>query len=110
MHYINYKKEEDLGKALIGFIHKEEVARVVATEERNFNVSKSVTLEHCFKEERKQELQKRGKHQDGFSVPSRIEKGITCKIYLKQQLIKDSFEVKRYSKGLLVQIKEICKI
>ena len=28
------------------------------------------------------------------------------KIYIKQQLLKDSFEVKRYSKGLLVQIKE----
>ena len=27
------------------------------------------------------------------------------KIYLKQQLLKDSFEVKRYGKGLLVQIK-----
>ena len=28
------------------------------------------------------------------------------KIYLKQQLLKDIFEVKRHSKGLLVQIKE----
>ena len=28
------------------------------------------------------------------------------KIYIKQQLLKDSFEVKRYCKGLLVQIKE----
>ena len=28
------------------------------------------------------------------------------KIYIKQKLVKDSFEVKRYGKGLLVQIKE----
>ena len=28
------------------------------------------------------------------------------KIYIKQQLLKDSFEVKKYSKELLVQIKE----
>ena len=28
------------------------------------------------------------------------------KIYLKQQLLRDAFVVKRYSKGLLVQIKE----
>ena len=28
------------------------------------------------------------------------------KIYLKQQILKDSFEVKRYGKGLLVQIIE----
>ena len=34
-YYINYKKEE---------------CTVVATEERNVNVSKSVTMEHCFKE------------------------------------------------------------
>ena len=53
------------------------------------------------KENRKQ--QKRGKRQDGFSVPSRTEEG---KIYIKQQQLKDSFEVKRYDKGLLVQIME----
>ena len=28
------------------------------------------------------------------------------KIYLKQKLLKDTFAVKRYGKGLLVQIKE----
>ena len=28
------------------------------------------------------------------------------KIYLKQQLLKDSFKIKRYGKGLLVQKKE----
>ena len=28
------------------------------------------------------------------------------KVYLKQQLLKESFEVKKYGKGLLVEIKE----
>ena len=39
-----YKKEEDRVKALIGIIHEGGVARVVATEERDVNVSKSVKL------------------------------------------------------------------
>ena len=67
-YYINYKKEEDGVNALMGLV-QEEVARVIATDERNVNVSKSVTMEHCFKNE--------GKHQNGFSVPLRTEKGIT---------------------------------
>ena len=42
-----------------------------------------------------------------FSVPSRIEKKLHEKQDIfKAAIIKDSFEVKRYSKGLLVQIKE----
>ena len=60
-------------------IHEEGMARVVATEEKNVNMSKRVKIEHCFKEERKQEITKKGKHQDGFSVPSRIEKEIILK-------------------------------
>ena len=56
------------------------MARVVATEERNVNVSKRVTMEHCFKEEGKQEItKKKEKHQDGFSVPSRTEREIILK-------------------------------
>ena len=68
--YVKYRMEEDRIKALIGLKHQGGVARVVATEERYGNVSKSnVTMEHCFKEE--------GKHKDGFSVPSRTENEIT---------------------------------
>ena len=59
---------------MIGLIHREGVARVVATEEKNVNVSKRVLTEHCFKEEGKQGITKKKKHQDGFSVPSRTEK------------------------------------
>ena len=47
-------------------IHEEGVARLVATEEKNVNMSKKVMIEHCFKEE--------GKHQDGYSVSLRTEK------------------------------------
>ena len=35
-------------KVMIDLIHKGGVARVVATEEKNLNMSKSVTMKHCF--------------------------------------------------------------
>ena len=41
---------------------------MVATEERYVNMSKSVIMEHCFKDEGKQETRKKGKHQNGFSA------------------------------------------
>ena len=66
---IDHRKEEDRIKALIGLKNKEGVARVVTTKERNVNVSIREMMKHCFKEE--------GKHQDGFSVPSRTEKETT---------------------------------
>ena len=56
--YIKYEKEEDRIKALIVLIHKEGVARV---EKGNVNVSKTVMMEHCFKNERKQEITKKKK-------------------------------------------------
>ena len=95
IYYVNYKKEDRVN-ALIGLI-REGVARTVATEERHVNVSKRVTMEHCFKEE--------GKHQDNFSTfKDRKRNYMKGKIYLKQQLIKDTFEIKRCGKGLLVEI------
>ena len=45
-------------------IDKEGIAKVVAIEERNVDVSKRVTME----------IRKKGKHQDGYSVPSRTTK------------------------------------
>ena len=57
IYYVYYKKEDGVN-ALIGRIHKGGVTRVVATEERNVNISKRVTMEHCFKEEGKQEIAK----------------------------------------------------
>ena len=59
-YYIKYGKEEDIIKALKGLKHNGGVARVVATGERNVNVNKRVTMEHCFKEEGKQEIKKPG--------------------------------------------------
>ena len=45
---------------------------VVTIEERNVNMSKSVMMDHFFKEE--------GKHKDDFSVPSRTEKEIILNV------------------------------
>ena len=80
---------------------------MVATEERNVNMSMCVTMEHCFKDEGKQETTKKRKTPRWLlcnfkDIRKNYMKG---KIYIKQQLLKDSFEVKRYSKGILVQIK-----
>ena len=86
VHLQNTLTYYDKIKVLIGLIHEEGVARVIATEERNVNMSKSVTLLCTFKH------RKRNYMKD--------------KIYLKQRLLKDSFDVKRYGKGLLVQIEE----
>ena len=107
IYYVNYKKEYDGVNALIGQIHEEGVARVVATEERNFNLSKSVMMEHCFKDERKHEIKKKRKTARWLlcTFKNRNTNYMKGKIYLKEQLLKDSFEVKRYGKGLLVQIK-----
>ena len=44
-HYVNYKIEEDGVNALIALIHEEGVARVVATEEKNVNMSKRKLLQ-----------------------------------------------------------------
>ena len=57
-YYIKYAKEEDRIKSLIGLINKKRVERVVATEVRNANVSKNITMEHCFIYEGKQEITK----------------------------------------------------
>ena len=43
---------------------------------------------------------------DSLYLQDRKRNYMKSKIYLKQQLIKDSFELKRYNKGLLVQIKK----
>ena len=92
---------------MIGLIH-EGVARVVATEEKNVNMSKSVMIQCCFNDEGKQETTKKRKAPRWFlcTFKDRRRNYLKGKIYIKQQLLKDSFEVKRYGKGLLVEIKE----
>ena len=54
-YYVKYVKEEDRVKALLELIDEERLARVVVTVERNVNVSKSVMIEHYFKDYEKQE-------------------------------------------------------
>ena len=45
-YYVKYRNEEDKVKELIGLKHKG-VARVVATEQENVNMSNSVTMENA---------------------------------------------------------------
>ena len=102
-------KKEDKLNALIGLIHEKGVARVIAIEERDANVSKSVTMELCFKEEgRKTKNYNKEKTPRWLfcTFKNRKRKYMKGKIYLKQKLLRDSFEVKRYGKRLLVEIKE----
>ena len=70
---------------------------MVATEKRNVNVRKSVTMQHCFKEEGKQEINKKRKTPRWllYIFKDRKLNYMKGKIYLKQKLLKDSFEVKR---------------
>ena len=53
---------------------QKKVARMIATEERYVNVSKRVMMEHCFKEEGKQEITK--KKITKMASSSRTEKEI----------------------------------
>ena len=68
----------------------------------------SVTLQHCFGGEETQETTRRRKtlRLTLCSFKERRRNYMKGKLYLKQQLLRDAFAVKRYSKGLLVQIKK----
>ena len=79
------------------------MAQVTAKKKRGVNIESGVKMEHCFGDEETREIPEGEKHQGGFSTPLRMEEGI---IYLKQQLLKDTFAVKRCGTGQLVQIKE----
>ena len=84
------------------------MAEVSASEERNVNIRRSVTLEHCFGGEETQETTRRRKTPRWIlcSFKERRRNYMKGKLYLKQQLLRDSFAMKRYSKRLLVQIME----
>ena len=72
------------------------------------NMRRSVKMEHCFKIKETYETTRRTKmprwHLCTFK--DRKRNYMERKIYLKQQLLKDIFTVKRYGKGLLFQIIE----
>ena len=73
---------------------------------------RSVTLEHCFGGEKPHETPRIRKTPRWIlcSFKERRRNYMKGKLYLMQQLLRDVFAAKRYSKGLLVQIKEACKI
>ena len=62
------------------------MARVVATDERNVSVGKRVTMEHCSKEEGKQEITKKRKTPRWLLCifKDRKRNYMKHKIYLKQ--------------------------
>ena len=73
------------------------MTEVTAKEEGRVNMGRSVKMEHM--------KQPRGrKHQGGSSAPLKRRNYRKCKIYQKQQLLKDTFIVKIYGIGLLVWI------
>ena len=106
IYYANYKKKKSKVKALMELI-KEGVAEVTVTEEKNVNMRRSVTFEHCFGGEETLETTRRRKPPRWtlYSFKKRRRNYMKGKIYLKQ-LIKDTYAVKRYGKRILVQIKE----
>ena len=66
---------------------------VTTREEKNMNMRRSVTLKHCFGDEKTQETTNRRKKLS-CSFKERRRNYIKGKIYLKQQLLKDTFTVK----------------
>ena len=93
-YYTKYKNVEDKVEAMIGLIHKG-VVRVLVTGKRNMNMSKSVTMEHCYKDEGKQEKKRKMPRWLSCTFKERRRNYLKGKIYIKQQLLKNSFEVKR---------------
>ena len=93
---------------MIRLIHEEVVARVATEEKKKVKMRKSVKIEHCFKDEGKHETTKKEENtkMTSLHLQGQKKKLLKGKIYIKQQILKDSFEIKRYGKGLLVQIKE----
>ena len=76
-------------------IKGEEVTKVTATEVKNVNMRRSVTLKHCFGDEETQETTRKRKTPIWILCSSKERKKnyMKGKIYLKQQLLKDTFAV-----------------
>ena len=67
-------------------------------------MKRSVTLEHCFESEETQKTTRRRKTLRWilYFFKERRKNYRKGKLYLKQQLLRDAFAVKKYGKGLLV--------
>ena len=102
IYYAKYKKEESKVKALMELINEEGVTQVTSTDKKYVNMRRSVTLEHCFGGKERQEITRRQKIPwwilCSFQERRRNYMKIG-KIYLKQQLLKDTFTVKRRQRG-----------
>ena len=92
-------------KALRELINKEGVAEVTTIEERRVKMRRNSTMEHCFENEETRETTRRRKTPRWFLCTFKERrKYMKRMVYLK--LLKDTFATKKYSKGLLIQIKE----
>ena len=60
-YFVKYEKEEIEVQALMELTKEEGVAEVIAVEKKNVNMGNSLTMDHCFGEEKKQETTKRRK-------------------------------------------------
>ena len=57
-YFVKYEKEENEVQALMELTKEGGVAEVIAVE-KNVNMGKSVTMDHCFREEKQQETTRR---------------------------------------------------
>ena len=71
------------------------MAKVTAIEEGRVNMRRSVTMEHCFKNKETCETTRRGKTPRWLLY-------MKGNIYLKQKILKNTFEAKICGKALLV--------
>ena len=107
IYYATYKKEEILIEL------KKRSDKGNRHRRKNLNIRRSLTLEHYFGGEETQKATRRRKTLRWILCffKQRRRNFMKGKIYLKQQLLKDIFAVKRYGKGLLIQIiEEVYKI
>ena len=67
-YFVKYGKEENQVQALMELTKEKGVAKVIAVEKKKENMRNSVTMDHCFGEEKSKKLLKEGKLQDGYSA------------------------------------------
>ena len=60
-YFVKYEKKENEVQALIDLTNEEGMAEVIAVEKKNVNMGNSITMDHYFREEKKQETTKRRK-------------------------------------------------
>ena len=79
-YFVKYEKKENKVQALMELTKEGGIAEVIAVEEKNLNMGNSVTIDHCFWEEKKsKKLLKERKYKDGYSAHLKKERQTTWK-------------------------------